>query len=463
MTKTTSTPRTRKVRRRSAGGKPSRGWELQRAGRKVRRADVRKLRIGDTDAKLTTVGGLVSFNAFAGEQGLPGELRRRFGRLKTGAGVVYPMGAQMQLLLDMSVAGGQRVFDLEMLAADPLFVHLAGGSVPSIDILYDDLRRFDAQALEDLEELVAKHGVAPLRGRRMSEVFLDIDTTVTPVFGEQEGARPGPNPRYHGRPSYHPILARVAQSGTIVGARLRPGDTGLGELDVEDVEQWLDRTRDAAGKAALITTRMDAGGDCAALLRSIDSKGAWFLVKMKQTPNLVGAVWATKRWTTVDRDALGQPTRQVAEIAFEREGWPPGQWRVFAVRTNERRSGNQSCLWQDLDFSVHVFATNDHAHDADELARRYDDRAGIETVIAELKGGFGIGKTSTDCFDANEAAFLLKVLAFNLLRRWVQARHRPLASWRTPWLRRICVQVPGRLLRSGGRWELRLAPRPMLN
>jgi hypothetical protein len=102
----------------------------------------------------------------------------------------------------VSVAGGQRVFDLEMLAVDPLFAHLAGGSVPSIDILYDDLRRFDEQALEDLEELLAHHGVAPLRERRMSEVFLDIDTTVTPLFGEQEGARPGPNPRYHGRPSY---------------------------------------------------------------------------------------------------------------------------------------------------------------------------------------------------------------------------------------------------------------------
>jgi hypothetical protein len=458
-----TTPRTRKVRRRSAGGKPSRGWELQRAGRKVRRADVRNLRIGQTDAKLTTVGGLVSFNAFAREQGLPGELRRRFGHLKTGAGVVYPMAAQMQLLLDLSVAGGQRVFDLEMLAADPLFVHLAGGSVPSIDILYDDLRRFDEQALEDLEELVAAHGVAPLRERRVSEVFVDIDTTVTPLFGEQEGARPGPNPRYHGRPSYHPILARVAQSGTIVGARLRPGDTGLGELDVEDVEQWLDRTRAAVGKAALITTRIDAGGDCAAILRAIDGKGAWFLVKMKQTPNLVGAVWATKSWKTVERDALGQPTRQVAEIDFEREGWPPGKWRVFAVRTNERLSGSQSCLWNDLDFSVHVYGTNDHAHDADDLARCYDDRAGIETVIAELKGGFGIGKVSTDCFNANEAAFLLKVLAFNLLRRWVQVRHRPLALWRTPWLRRVCVQIPGRLLRSGGRWELRLAPRPMLS
>jgi Transposase DDE domain group 1 len=463
MTKPSDTPRTRKVRRRSAGGKPSRGWEMQRAGRKVRRADVRKLHIGEPDARLTTVGGLVSFNAFAREQGLYRQLARRFGHLKTGRGVVYPMGAQMQLLLDMSVAGGQRVFDLEMLAADPLFVHLAGGSVPSIDVLYDDLRRFDPPALEDLEEVLAEQGSAPLRGRRLREVFVDLDTTVTPLFGTQEGALPGPNPRYHGRPSYHPILARVAQTGTIIGARLRPGDRGLGELDVEDVEQWLDRTRTAAGPAALITMRIDAGGDCAPLLRAIDGKGAWFLVKMKQTPNLVGAVWATKRWITVERDALGKPTRQVAEIDFEREDWPRGKWRVFAMRTNERLSGAQVGLWDDLDFSVPVYATNDTEHDADELARRYDERAGIEPVFAELKGGFGIGKVSTDCFDANEAAFLLKVLAFNLLRRWVQTRHQAFASWRTTWIRRVCVQVPGRLLRSGGRWELRLAPRPMLS
>jgi hypothetical protein len=106
---------------------------------------------------------------------------------------------------------------------------------------------------------------------------------------------------------------------------------------------------------------------------------------------------------------------------------------------------------------------NDHAHGADELARRYDDRAGIEPVIGELKGGFGIGKVSTDCFNANEAAFLLKVLAFNLLRRWVRSQHPAIPAWRTHWLRRVCVQIPGRLLRSEGRWELRLAPRPMLS
>ena len=145
--------------------------------------------MGARDAHLSSVGGLVSFNAFTREHGLHRELRRHFGRLKTGRGVVYPMAAQMQLLLDAWVAGAQRVLDVEMLAADPLFVHLAGGTVPSIDVLYDDLRRFDPQALEDLEELMSQHGTGLLKGRRHDEIFIDIDTTVMPLFGEQEGAR----------------------------------------------------------------------------------------------------------------------------------------------------------------------------------------------------------------------------------------------------------------------------------
>jgi hypothetical protein len=285
---------------------------------------------------------------------------------------------------------------------------------------------------------------------------------VMPLFGAQEGARIGPNPRYHARPSYHPILARIAQTGTILGARLRPGDTTLGERDIEDVEQWLDRARAAVGPRTLITVRMDAGADCGPLLHAIDRKGIWFLVKLKWTPNLVGAVWASREWKTVDRDAFDQPTRQVAEVEFLRKGWSP-DWRVFAVRSRERRSGHQTGLWEDLEYSVQFFVTNNLAQDPDGLAWCYDQRAGIEPCIAELKGGFGIGKISTDAFDANEAAFLLKLLAFNLLRRWIERQPAAIRTWRTTWIRRICVQIPARLLRSAGRWQLRLAPRPLLS
>src|SRR5690606_6692188 len=165
------------------------------------------------------------------------------------------------------------------------------------------------------------------------------------LFGGQEGAVPGVNPRYPGRPSYHPILARIAETNTVLGARLRPGDTTLGAADVEDITQWIGRLHDAAPNA-IVTVRIDSGGDAAPILKAIDESKAYFLVKAKLTSNLVSAVlWGGTSWRTVDRDAFGRPTRQVAEIAFEREDWPPGRYRVFAVRTNERDTGKQVQLW----------------------------------------------------------------------------------------------------------------------
>jgi hypothetical protein len=405
----------------------------------------------------------LDFNAFVQREGLGRQLARDFGHLKEGKQVVYPMHTQMQLLIDAAVVGAQRVFDFEWLATDPLFEHLAGGAVPSVDTLYDDLRRFGPEELEQLESVVAEQGLQLLRERRPERVTIDIDTTVMPLFGHQEGARPGNNPRYHGRPSYHPILARIAETDTVFGARLRPGDTALGEADVEDVEQWLDRARDAAGPKAIITVRIDAGGDCTALLNAVHDRKALFVVKAKQTANLLGIAMQVKHWHTVDTDADGKPSRQAAEIDFQREDWPPGRYRVIAIRTNERDSGRQVFLWDGLDLSVQFYITNDFDRDIDDLARTYDDRAGIEPLIGELKNGFGIAKASSAAFDANEASFLIKLLAYNLLRRWIAAELPTLVSWRSSWIRRAAILIPARLLRSGGRWMIRRAPRPMLN
>lgn len=372
------------------------------------------------------------------------------------------MHAQIQLLIDAAVVGARRVFDFEWLATDPIFEHLAGGAVPSIDTLYDDLRRFGPEELEGLELLLAEQGLALVRERKLKEFTIDIDTTVTPLFGHQEGAVPGSNPRYHGRPSHHPILARIADTDTVFGARLRSGDTALGEADVEDVEQWLDRARGAAPEA-LIRVRIDAGGDCAALLGAIDNRGALFVVKAKQTANLLGVAMQVKHWHTVDVDADGKPSRQVAQLAFQREDWPAGRYRVIAVRTNERDSGRQVFLWDGLDLSIQFFVTNDHFSDVDELARSYDPRAGVEPLIGELKNGFAIGKASSAAFNANEAAFLIKLLAYNLMRRWIAATLPALVAWRSSWIRRFAILIPARLLRSGGRWMVRRATRPMLN
>lgn len=453
---TTKTTSIHKVRRDVRGGKRGDG---HRRHKRIRRADPTRIHLGRTDASLTGVAGLTSFGVFCRQQGVDAEFARLFFRLKSSRMVVYPMEAQLRLLLDANVAGEARVFGLESLAPDPLFVRLAGGVVPSIDTVYRDLTRFDEGALRDLEAMMFKHGVAPVKELRLKHVHLDIDTTVECVFGSQQGALPGPNPRYHGRPSYHPILVYAAEAGVCVGALLRPGDTGLGDEDAPGIKSWIRRFRDEVGHEILVTVRIDAGGDCATIFGALQDGGARFIAKAKLDFNLREAILRVKTWKSVDWDAFGNPTRQVADVEFQRASWKERGYRVIAVRTLDRDTGKQVCLWSDVDYSVQAYITNDHDTDANDVAWEYNGRAEVEPAIAEFKYGWGIGKVPSQLFCANHALFLLKLLAHNLMRRFVRWAAPHLIAWRVPWLRRALINIPGRLVRSGRCWSLRVPPR----
>jgi hypothetical protein len=460
MKKQKFTPSTRKVRRDVRGGKRGPGWRLQKAGRRVRRPDPRLIRITTAEGNLTCAAGLAEFGAFLRDRGVDGELASLFGHLKERPGVVYPMGAQLRLMLDLHVAGEGRMFGLEAMAHDALFVKLCGGAVPSIDILYDDLARFGPDDLVRLERLMADKTLAQLRKLRPKCIHVDIDTTVTVLFGQQEGALPGPNPRYHGRPSYHPILARVAEVDGICGALLRPGDRAFGTEDVPAIVGWIRRLRQAVGPDCLIRVRIDAAGDCTQLMRALEALGVHYYTKARITQNLADAIATHSPWTSIDHDAMGKPTRQVAAILFQRDEWNKVQLfpRVVAIRSRDRENGKQLYLWNDLDYTVQCWLTNDMASTEAEIADLYNDRAGIEPVIGELKSAWCIGKAPSASFDANHAAFLVKLLAYNLFRWFIAERYTPLTRWRTAWARRVIILRPGRLVHSGRRTCLRTTP-----
>lgn len=424
---------------------------------RVRRPDPTRIGLGPTDESLTSVAGLARFGAFLREQGIDRALRE-FRSLKPHGGTVYAMDAQMRLLIDAHAAGETRVFGIEALASDPLFVRLAGGRIPSLDTLYRDLNRFNAAALEKLEELMAQQGLVREQLRRHDELHLDVDTTVEPQFGEKEGALPGPNPRYHGRPSFHPIVCRVSELDTCVGAQLRPGDRAFGSEDVEFVRKVVRRVRTQMHDRQRLWVRIDGAGDDVSLFRMFQEESALFVTKPRLTPNLRHAVSNVTDWRAVDWDAFDEPITEVADVSFTRDGWTKAgvQVRVIAVRTRELRSGRQLYLWDGLDWTVKLYATNSD-EPAEEIARRYEGRAGIEPLIAEWKNGWGIGEAPCWDFDANHAVLLLKLFAHNLLRRFVRQRAPHLIRWRATWIRRALVRVPGRLVRSGRQWLLRVA------
>ena len=407
---------------------------------------------------MTGVAGLVPFGVYLRGVGLDRDLHAQFDRLKSGRSVIYPMGAQLRLLTDAFAVGETRVFGVEGLASDPLFTYLAGGVVPSIDTLYEDVGRFDNAALVDLEDLMACHGLVRVPQVRGPFAHMDVDTSVVPIFGEREGALPGPNPRYHGRPSFHPMLARIAETGTIVGAQLRHGDTGFGSDDMPMLRRWVKRGKDKLRSGTSLCVRIDSAGDCAEVLHTLHEEQAFYVIKARLTPDLYGAVaWATN-WKTVDVDADNRPVRQITEIDFARGSWREKgvKVRVIAVRSIERH-GKQLPLLDGADWTVQVFLTN-RVDDANDIAWDYDQRAGIEPLIAECKGAWGIGHASSYSFAANHAVFLLKMLTHNLLDRYATEQFPGLPRWRTPWRRRTLLRVPGRLSRSGRGRKLHLPP-----
>lgn len=456
MTATTLSPSTWKVRRDVVGGKRGQGKVLHR---RIRRPDPRKIGIDATDAKITSSAGLALFGAFARELGVDDELESKFGHLKTGPLVVYPMGAQLRALVDANLAGEHRVMGIEALAADPLFEHLVGGSVASIDTFYRDLRRFGPESNHDLDDLVARHGLEGHGLERFDTLHLDIDTHVNPVFGTREGAVPGYNPRYRGRPCLHPLTARIAETDTCIGARLRPGSATFGAQDADYVRTLVRRVVARLSKKQVLFVRMDAAADCTPILEVFEQQNVHYVVKARVTEDLSYSTLVHAQWKTIEHDAEGEPLVQAAEIDFKRMAWVEAgiSPRVIAVRTREPGSGRQLTLWEGEDWTVKLYLSSSPEL-PEEIAARYEGRAGIEPLIAEWKNGWGMDHVPCFEFDANQAALLIKMLAHNLLRRFVRSLAPELSRWRVSWLRRALVRVPGQLVHSARAWLVRVMP-----
>jgi hypothetical protein len=465
FTKPPNRPRL-KARRDAFGGQRGQG---NRRRAPIRRVDPESIRIGDNDPSLSAFGGLVAFGRFLQTSGVDAALKNVCAPHKTGKRVVYSMHGQVRLLLDLLAVGGTRIFDLERIAHDPLVCTLAGGALCSLDTLYRDVERFTPDDIDALRPIVAKPCLERVGTLKLKRAHLDIDTSVMPVSGEDiEGAVVGYNPEYRGRPSYHPVLARVAEAGMFLGGVLRPGNTTFGAEEAGLVGGWIDQLRPAIGPSCLLYVRIDKAGHCGAIMKAIEQRGALYLIKGQLGAPLQAALGRLRDqdWTTVDEDADGHPLEQVAELQWTCATWKKLELRptrVIVVRSALRQGGKQLWLWPELEMTVQVLLTNDTLSAPEDLVSEYDGRAGIEPQFAEGKQEWGLEKVSSKSFDANEALFQLKLLSQNALH----AMATPLAPekakrWRSSWLRSLLILRPAKVVRSGRATTVRLGAGPAL-
>ena len=294
---------------------------------------------------------------------------------------------------------------------------------------------------------------------------------------------------------YHPLFAFRADTGDVVGARLREGGSQRGV--VHFAKETIRRAR-RAGAGGPINVRADSGFWSYAMLAGLDQLRVGWSITVRLNAKVRATITAIDEgaWTAIDYPEGG--VAQVAETELEMinskkrsqrrkvrlvvrrtrlvgpqaEFWP--NWRHHAFVTNLDASATDTDRHHQPHTGQHDIHTHtekntdtdteentDNARRLVEADRYHRSHAVCELAIRDLKGSGGLAHLPSGIFTANAVWLLCAALAHNLYRQIaILGQTQPsarLVCGRT--IRTRLFGVPGRLVNHSGQPVLRLAAR----
>jgi hypothetical protein len=352
-------------------------------------------------------------------------------------------------LLAAVLTGGRRFAHVERLRTDEVVQATLGlARMPSAMTLTRYFGGLVRSQVEHLSAVLGQFVFGQLTGPPLGAT-LDLDSTVFERYGGQEGSLKGYNPRKHGRPSHHPLLAMLAEAKLVLHAWLRSGNTA----SARGVKAFLAETlARLPHDFRLYAVRADSGFFVSDFLTELERRELPYVIAVRMNPRLRRAVAAIGQWQSF---AAGL---EAGETSYCAPGWQvPRRLVVVRELLRERPEARGRKLLEVPGYTFHVLVTTLH-HQPVATWRFYNSRAESENLIKELKEDFAADGFCLQSFDGTEAAFRLICFLFNLLadfKRQVTQEQAPrLATLRTQ------VLVVGAILgREGRHTVLRLGLR----
>jgi len=239
---------------------------------------------------------------------------------------------------------------------------------------------------------------APLLGEPW---ILDMDSTVKPLYGHQEGAKAGYNPRKPGRPShsYHTYI--LANLRLVLRVDVLPGD----EYNVSHATNGLWTLLDRLGlgrRPALL--RGDKSWGIEPVMARAEREELAYLFRLRMTANVRRSMERAMRqseWTDAGQSWQGKQTR------LRLLGWRR-QRRIILLRRKlsgdlapiDRNDGGQQLLsfievGPDKELWEYAALVTSLDHEILTLGQLYRDRADCENAFDELKNQWGWGGFTT--------------------------------------------------------------------
>lgn len=370
---------------------------------------------------------------------------------KRGANAKYQFVDAVQMIVIGLIAGATSMIEVVKVWSDEVLKKMAGWKEAPVDTTIGRIMKLASRG-----DIVEMTGVIHLfrgkvwkravrSGRRLRsalcEVWIDVDSTVDGVYGNQEGAEIGYNPRKKGQKSYHPLVAFIAETKEVLHSWFRCGSAYTSNRVVEFMKECMAYMK----KGVRVVFRGDSGFFSGELLDYLESVRAGYLIKVK-LKNLVGLL-EKQKWNAVK----GALEWEESEFWYRCTGWGRAR-RFVAVR---RLIRIEKKLMEVPVYEYFCYVTTERLSPM-EAHRCYGKRATCETLTEESKGQMNAGHIRTGEFLANAALFQCAVLAYNLLKWMGLLSGGVIQEWEVKTMRLWLIRVAGKLKTGSRQLTLKL-------
>lgn len=334
------------------------------------------------------------------------------------------------------IAGYQEDDAADRLTHDPVFTQVLGihalASQPSLSRFF---KRFDTQALDQLQTANQELLDRVHHARQSVALIFDLDSTHADTYGNQENSSYNAHYRTMG---FHPLVAFDGLTGDFLKAQLRPGNVYTSNGVVDFMRPLIEHYNEVFPEKSYLV-RGDSGFAVPELYELCEKESVYYIIRLKANAKL-NALAEELHSTHEIRDVTVTES-YVEETVYQASSWSKPR-RIIIQST--RPAG-------ELFFSHVFFVTNlGESFSPQAIVHSYKQRGTMENFIKEAKDGFGFDQMKSHDFLVNQARMMVSLLAYNLTN-WLRTLSFP-SSYKGIQIQTIrtrLIKVASKLVKSG--------------
>jgi hypothetical protein len=361
----------------------------------------RRLMLQFRGSVITSDGGLLAYRELDDVLALTTSGGERLAEARTGRNRRHLLVGLLRQSVFGRLAGYEDVNDAERLCHDPAMRWVVGDrAITGFAASASQMGRFETKWLNRPENLAT---LADLPGQWIDKVHerrpprivvLDMDSSESPTYGEQEGSAYN---GHFGCTCYHPLFV-FNQLGDLERCALRPGN-------VHSADGWRAVLEPVVIRYQGIVKRLYFRGDAAfanpEIYEFLEAEGIGYTIRLPANTvmqNRIGHL--LKR-------PIGRPPHEVrryfASFSYQAQSWKKSRRVVVKVE------------WHPNELYPRVgFIVTNLARPAERVVAFYNQRGTCEQYIKEGKNAIKWTRLSCRTFAANAVRLQLHALAYNL-------------------------------------------------